>query len=87
MSKSVKFVLDLHGLNDLMKSDWFRDVLAEKADEVTNRGAAMGVTLEHSTHLGSFTGITNVYPADKESALKCAENKLLEKALFGGGAE
>lgn len=82
MSKDVKFVLDLHGLNDLMKSAWMQEVLDEKAQEVVSRGASMGATLEYRTHLGSFTAITNIYPADAESAKHCSEHRTLENALY-----
>ena len=86
MSKDVKVVLDIHGINELMKSEWMQEILNEQAEGAVERGAQMGVTLGYSTHLGSFTAITNVYPDDKESAEKCADDMLLEAALFGGAS-
>ena len=86
MSKSVKFVLDLHGLNDLMKSEWMQGELNEAAEKAVNRAGAMYLDCEYSTHLGSFTAITNVYPATPESAKRCMENgnNMLAIALYGG---
>ena len=86
MSKDIEVKLDIRGINELMKSEWMQEILNEQAEDVVNRGEQMGVTLGYRTHLGSFTAITNIYPDDKESARKCADDELLEKALFGGGA-
>ena len=86
MSKNIEVELDIRGINELMKSEWMQEILNEQAEDVVNRGAQMGVTLGYRTHLGSFTAITNIYPDDKESARKCADDELLEKALFGGAS-
>ena len=86
MSKDIEVKLDIRGINELMKSEWMQEILNEQAEDVVSRGGQMGVTLGYRTHLGSFTAITNIYPDDKESARKCADDELLEKALFGGGA-
>ena len=86
MSKDIEVKLDIRGINELMKSEWMQEILNEQAEDVVNRGEQMGVTLGYRTHLGSFTAITDIYPDDKESARKCADDELLEKALFGGGA-
>lgn len=86
MSKDIEVKLDIRGINELMKSEWMQEILNEQAEDVVNRGGQMGVALGYGTHLGSFTAITNIYPDDKESARKCADDELLEKALFGGGA-
>lgn len=85
MSKDLKVVLDIHGINELMKSEWMQEILNEQAEGVVERGAQMGVTLGYRTHLGSFTAITDIYPDDKLFARKCADAMLLEAALFGGG--
>ena len=69
-----------------MKSEWMQEILNEQAEGAVERGAQMGVTLGYRTHLGSFTAITNIYPDDKESAEKCADDMLLEAALFGGAS-
>lgn len=86
MSKNIEVELDIRGINELMKSEWMQEILNEQAEDVVSRGGQMGVTLGYSTHLGSFTAITDVYPDDKESAEKCADDMLLEAALFGGAS-
>ena len=86
MSKNIEVELDIRGINELMKSEWMQEILNEQAEDVVSRGGQMGVTLGYRTHLGSFTAITNIYPDDKESARKCADDMLLEAALFGGAS-
>lgn len=84
MSKNVKVVHDIQGINQLMKSEWFQEVLEEVGQSVIGRSSGMGVEAEMRTHLGSFTAITNIYPADEESAKTNWENRTLTKALGGG---
>ena len=86
MSKDVKFIHDIHGINELMKSEWMQEIINEQAEAAVGRGSQLGVELETRTHLGSFTAIANIYAADADSAKKCSENRLLEKALYGGGS-
>ena len=81
----VRFVLDLHGLSELMKSEWMQGELNEAAEKVVDRGSVNGMELDYRTHLGSFTAITNVYPATPESAKKNLEDNSLAVALYGGG--
>lgn len=84
MSKNVKFVLDIKGLNELMKSEWFQGVLNETAEGVVSRAEAQGLSASYRTHLGSFTAITNVYPDDEESIKKNLQDNSLAIALYGG---
>ena len=86
MSKDVRFVLDIHGLNDLMKSEWMQNEINEVAEQVVGRGTSNGTDLEYRTHLGSFTAITNVFPATEEAAKKNLDDNSLAVALYGGGS-
>jgi len=86
MSKSVKFVLDLHGLNELMKSEWMQGELNEAAEQVVSRAGASYMDCDYRTHLGSWTAITNIYPATPEAAKMNLDTNLLAVALYGGGS-
>ena len=78
----VRFELNLPGLNAVMKSDGIQAHLQEAGEAVA--GAADG-NYNTATHMLNYFAQVNVYPADRESAIKNARNNELLKALGAAG--
>ena len=79
MSKNIKVVIDIKGLNELMKSEWMQDELNELASVICGR--ADGYNFR--THTASFVAITNIYPETHEAYMDNLANKTLLKILEG----
>ena len=78
----VRFELNLPGLNAVMKSDGIQAQLQEAGEAVA--GAADG-NYNTATHMLNYFAQVNVYPADRESAIKNSRNNELLKALGAAG--
>lgn len=78
----VKFELNLAGLNQLMKSPEIQGALEAAGAAVA--GAADG-NYNTATHVMNYIAQTNVYPADRDSAIKNSKNNELLKALGAAG--
>ena len=78
----VKFELNLPGLNAVMKSDGMQAQLQAA-------GEAVAVVADGNygidVHQANFVAIANVYPADRDSAIKNAKNNELLKAVGAVG--
>ena len=81
MSKA-NFKLDLKGLNTLMKSAEMQSVLETAGESVASIADGNYNT---ATHTLNYFSQVNVYPADRESAIKNAKNNELLKALGAAG--
>ena len=81
MSK-VKFELNLPGLNQVMKSAEMQSVLETAGQSVASIADGNYNT---ATHTLNYFSQVNVYPADRETAIKNAKNNELLKALGAAG--
>ena len=79
---NVKFVLNLPGLNELMKSPEIQACL-DAAGEKVQRAAGEGY--ETSARAGRYIGFSNIYPGDENAAKENAKNNTLIKALSTAG--
>ena len=84
MATRVRVVLDLKGLNELMKSEGMQNVLNEYGSKIASRAGAMsGAEYGYRTHLANWVAITNVYPDSEEAAKDNYRNNTLLKAVRG----
>ena len=81
MSKNVEFVLNLAGLNQLMKSGPMQSALNQAAAQLRGR-AGEGYEIE-SAHPINFIAIASVYAATREAKKDNLKNKTLRKAIGG----
>ena len=81
MSNNVKFVLNLAGLNQLMKSGEMQSVLNRAAAQIQGRAGA-GYSIE-SAHPISFVAIASVYAAKQKKKKDNLKNNTLLKAKGG----
>lgn len=79
---TIKFKLNLAGLNELMKSDEMKAALLEAGNAVA--GAA-GDDYAAEVHTASFVAISNVYPDSKRAAHENFKENTLLKALGSVG--
>ena len=78
----VKFVLNLPGLNELMKSPEMQDALLEAGRAVA--GSA-GSDYAAEVHTANWIAISNVYPDSKRAAHENFKKNTLLKALGSVG--
>ena len=78
----VDFVLNLQGLNELMKSDEMVSVLEECGRAVAE---AAGDDYASSVHQANFVAIANVYPDSKRAANENFHENTLLKAVGSVG--
>lgn len=78
----TEFKLNLHGLNELMKSDGMQAALDAAGEKVL---AAAGDGYGTSARTGRFIGFCNVYPDSAEAAKDNFQNNTLLKALGSTG--
>lgn len=81
MSSGVKFVLNLPGLNELMKSAEMQSIVNQGAAAIAG-AAGDGYEVEPA-HPISFIAIASVYPATAKAKRDNSKNKTLEKAAKG----
>ena len=75
---NVKVVLNLKGINELMKSKEIQGALHEAGQAVAQ---VAGEGYESSTHLASFVAIENVYAATEDAYFhELKHNELLKAA-------
>lgn len=79
---SVKFKLNLRGLNELMKSAEMQAALQEAGDTVA---AAAGDEYGVRVHTADFVAIANVYPDSEKAAEENSADNTLLKALGSVG--
>lgn len=79
---SVKFKLNLQGLNELMKSPEMQAVLDNAGEQVAN---AAGSDYASSGKTGRYIGFSNVYPDSKRAAHENFTQNTLLKALQSSG--
>ena len=72
-----KVVLNLKGINELMKSEEIQGALHEAGQAVAQ---AAGEGFESSTHLASFVAIENVCPATEDAYFREIKQNALLKA-------
>lgn len=77
MGKDVKFVLNLPGLNELMKSAEMQSALLGAGQAVAS---AAGGDYEAEVHTANYIAISNVYPTSKQAAKDNYEDNTLLKA-------
>ena len=82
MGNSVKFKLNLPGLNELMKSSEMQSALLEAGQAVAS---AAGGDYAAEVHTASFIAISNVYPDSKAAAKENYEDNTLLKAVGAVG--
>ena len=78
----VKFVLNLPGLNELMKSSEMQGALLEAGNAVAQ---ASGDDYTAEVHTANWIAISNVYPNSQEAAHDNFKNNTLLKALGSAG--
>ena len=78
----TRFVLNLRGLNELMKSEEMKAVLKEAGAAVAE---AAGSEYAHRVHDASFVSICNVYPDSKKAAHENYKENSLLKAVGSVG--
>ena len=79
---SLKFELNLAGLNELMKSNEMKSALLEAGQAVAR---AAGPDYAAEVHTASFVAISNVYPNSKEAARENYKENTLLKAVSAVG--
>lgn len=79
---NVKVVLNLKGINELMKSTPIREALHEAGQAVVS---AAGEGFESSTHTASYVAIENVYPVTYDAYFDELEHNVLLKAAGTAG--
>lgn len=77
-----KFVLNLKGLNELMKSEEMKAALLEAGQTVAN---AAGSDYASEVHTASFVAISNVFPNSKKAAHQNFKENTLLKAIGSAG--
>lgn len=82
MSKSVKFKLNLPGLNELMKSPAMQTHLSEAASGVAN---SAGEGYSSDVHTASFVAIGTAFPDTGKAYQDNLDNNTLLKALGSAG--
>lgn len=82
MAKNVKFVLNMAGLNELMKSNEMEAILEDAGQSVAQ---AAGGDYGARVHQASFVAICNVYPDSKDAAAKNFKENTLIKAIGAVG--
>ena len=83
MSKStVRFTLNMSGLNELMKSGEMQDVLRDAATQVAR---AAGTDYASDVHTASFVAIGTAFPDSARAAHENYEKNTLLKALQSTG--
>ncbi len=78
----VKVVLNLKGINELMKGPEIQGALHEAGQAVAR---AAGDGFDSETHLASFVAIENVFPTTQKAAYDEIENNRLLKAAGAVG--
>lgn len=84
MSHEVEFVLNLPGLNEIMKSGAMQSILSTAGRRVAS---SAGEGFDSEVGIGSYAAIGNVYPTDAESAWKSYRENALVKALGSSGLD
>lgn len=79
---SVRFELNLAGLNEIMKSSEMQGQLAQAGQAVAS---AAGAGYASSVHVADYVAIANAYPDSSEAAIDNYENNTLLKALGSVG--
>lgn len=79
---SVRFELNLAGLNELMKSDEMQSILETASQRVQN---AAGEGFGHRVGVATYTAIGNIFAENAEAAHKAYEENTLVKALGSAG--
>lgn len=79
---NTRFKLNLHGLNELMKSGEMVSALNAAGAAVAN---AAGSDYAYSVHQAKYVAICNVYPNSKAAAHENYKENTLVKALSGAG--
>ena len=79
---NVKFVLNLPGLNELMKSGEMQSILMTAGQSVAG-SAGQGYSAE--VHQANFVAISNVYPENFKAYKKNMKDNILIKALGSTG--
>lgn len=82
MAKSVRFKLNLPGLNELMKSSEMQNALLEAGKAAAGYA---GADYAAEVHVANFIAISNVYPDSKSAAHDNFQNNTLLKALGSVG--
>ena len=83
MSK-VRIVLNLPGINEVMKSKAIQETLQQAGEKVAGQATAMdGTEYAATTHLANWIAVTNVFPNSKDAAHANFKNNTLLKALGG----
>jgi len=82
MANSVKFKLNLPGLNELMKSQEMQDALLEAGKAVAT---AAGSEYEAGVHTINWIAVSNVYPSTEAAHRENMKNNTLLQALGSVG--
>lgn len=82
MANSVKFKLNLPGLNELMKSPEMQNALLEAGQAVAQ---SAGSDYAAEVHTASWIAISNVYPDSKQAAHENFKDNTLLKAIGSVG--
>ena len=82
MSSSVKFELDIKGLNELMKSPGMQQYLQDCASRVMD---SAGNGYGSDVKIASYEAIAKIYPHSKNAANDNAENNTLLRTLQAVG--
>lgn len=77
---SVKITLNSAGIRNLLNSDEVKDIIEEKAEEVTDR---CGSGYEHANpHYTGQRVAVNIYPATSEAINDNYNNNTLKRELY-----
>lgn len=82
MANSVKFKLNLPGLNELMKSPEMQNALLEAGQAVAQ---SAGSDYAAEVHTASWIAISNIYPDSKQAAHENFKDNTLLKAIGSVG--
>lgn len=86
MSK-VQIVLNLQGINDVMKGAHIRQALQNAGDAVASAASGMagGEPFAASTHFANWIAIANVFPQSDKAANAVYSDNVLLKAIGNVG--
>lgn len=84
---STKFVFNLEGLRELMKSSEMQASLSDAGNAVASTANASVGGYETDTHVAPYTAVCTVYPSDRDAGLDNYLHNTLLKAVGGAGLQ
>lgn len=84
---SSKFVFNIDGLREVMKSPAMLSQLEQAGQDIASTANCSHDGYSTDTHIAPYTGVCTVYPSTREAGLDNYLNNTLLKATGGSGLE